>query len=106
MKVKAVLFGLILMAILFCTTNHSRAYVAPNYSLDPLGYPSEHPWQDVESPPTDDIVTQQISCVSVMVIGPAKMILIRSSQIKSMSESTGPAPKKIEFGHRTGKGNE
>jgi len=100
MKVKAVLFGLILVALLFCTTKHNQACVGPPYNYpDPISYPSEHPWQDVQSPPTDDIVTQQISSVSVIVIGPAKMIRIRSSRIKSKSEITEPAPKKIESGH-------
>ena len=106
MKGKAIFGGLILMAILFCMAYHSQACVGPPYSLDPLGYPSEHPWQDVKSPPTDSIVIQRISSVSVIVIGPAKMILIRSPQIKSKSEITGPAPKKIEFGHPSKKGND
>jgi hypothetical protein len=108
MKVKAILFGLILIAILFCTTHHSLAKCVgpPYYISDPISYPSEHPWQDVKFPPTDDIVTQQINRVSVIVIGPAKIILIRSSQIKSKSEIIEPAPKKIEFGHPTKKGND
>jgi hypothetical protein len=108
MKGKAIFLGLILIAILFCATHHSHARCVgpPYYYSDPISYPSEHPWQDVESPPTDDIVTQQISSVSVIVIGPAKMILIRSSQIKPKSEITGPAPKMIEFGHPTKKGND
>jgi hypothetical protein len=107
MKVKVVLFGLILIAILFCTTKHNQACVGPPYNYpDPISCPSEHPWQDVKSPPTDDIVIQQISLVSVIVIGPTKMILIRSSQIKSKSEITGTAPKKIESGHPTKKGND
>lgn len=107
MKGKVVLLGLVLIAILFCGINHSRALVRPpNYYSEPISCPSEHPWQDVNSPPTDDIVIPQLSSVSVIVIGPTKMILIRSSQIKSKSEITGPAPKKIEFGHPIKKGND
>lgn len=105
MKLKVILFGLILFAILFYMTNHSQACVGPPY-FGRDGYPSEHPWQDVESPPVDDIVTQEINAKSVIVIIPTKMILIRVSQIKSKSEMTGQTPKKIEFEYSTKKGND
>jgi len=89
MKVKAVLFGLILVAILFCTTNHSRAYVAPNYSLDPLGYPSEHPWQHNDSYEPNDSLGCLTTNVVILPICPGMKAILWIQDTRDMKGSSG-----------------
>jgi hypothetical protein len=103
MKVKVVIFALVLIAIVICLPNRNQAYVGPPY-FDRLGHPDEHPWQDVQSPVDDDIVPQQISSGSVIVVISTKIIVIRASQIKS--EMIRQTPKKIEIGNPSTEGND
>lgn len=103
MKIKVIISALILIAIVICLPNRNQAYVGPPY-FDRLGHPDEHPWQDVQSPVDDDILPQQISSGSVIVIISTKMIVIRASQIKS--KMIRQAPKKIEIGNPTTEGND
>lgn len=105
MKLKVSLLGLILIVILFCMAKQSLAVARPPY-FDGLGYPGEHPWQDVESPIVEAALTSRISSGIVIAVGPTKMIMIRASLIKSNSETTRQAPKKIELGYPTRKGND
>jgi len=103
-KVKMSIFALILIAVLICLPKHSQALNSPY--LDWIGYPGEHPWQDQEPPPVDDIMTSAISSEIVIIAIPTKMIMIRPSLIKSKLEKSGQALKKIEFGRPTKKGND
>lgn len=108
MKVKAILFALIFILIFICLPNRNQAYVGPPYygPSDPLGYPSEHPWQDVKSPPGDDINATEINFGIVIIGVPTTVIIIRALQIESNIEITRQTPKKIEFGYPTEKGND
>jgi len=103
MKIKAVIFTLILIAIVISLPNGNQAYVGPPY-FDRYTRPDEHPWQDVQYPVDDDILPQQISSGSVIVVISTKMIVIRASQIKS--KMVRQAPKKIEIGNPTTEGND
>ncbi len=109
MKVKALIFTLMLIGIFICLPNQNQAYVGPPY-YDPLEYPNEHPWQDLESPPSDDINHPEISSIVLIIGFPTKIIMIRTSQakseIKSDIEVSRQTPEGIEFGYPTTKGND
>ena len=53
MKVKALIFALMLIGIFICLPNQNQAYVGPPY-FDPLEHPNEHPWQHDDSPGPGD----------------------------------------------------
>ncbi|MCJ7577517.1 MAG: hypothetical protein MUO91_03615 [candidate division Zixibacteria bacterium] len=92
MKVKAILFGLILMAILFCTANHNQAHVGPNYSFDTLSYPSEHPWQHNHSYVPSDSSTYRATHIMILPICPgikAILLIQNASDTKGLSCAPG-----------------
>ena len=103
MKLKAILLGSILVVALFCISNQSQANVGPS---GPISYPSEHPWQDQNTPPGGDVNTFQISRGIVITVIPTKVIVIGAFQIKRNLEMIQPTPKKIELGHPSQKGND
>lgn len=101
MKVKVVIFALVLIAIVICLPNRNQAYVGPPY-FDRLGYPDEHPWQESDSPPIDaDIITPAISS-AIWVIGPpTKIIIIRVPQVKPEVRRPNKAASRIDLGCST-----
>lgn len=104
MKAKMIIFALILSVVFVYLPNLSQAYVGPPYY--PFGYPSEHPWQDQESPPGEDVNVTDTNFRIVIIGVPTKIIMIRGVQIKSDIEMNRQAPKKIEFGSPDKRGND
>lgn len=97
MKVEAILFGLILIGILFCLPNHSQACVGPPY-FDPLGYPSEHPWQHNDSPGPED----NLDCPTVhIVILPINFSIkaIQLIQGINCTKRSSDRPSRLESDH-------
>jgi hypothetical protein len=105
MKVKVGILALILIGMGVCLPHHTIAVDSPDY-FNLLGYPGEHPWQDLEPPPDDEIMTSGISSGIIIIALRPPMIMIKAPLIKSKTETTGQAPKKIEFGSPTKKGND
>jgi hypothetical protein len=80
MKGKLIPSVLILITFLFCLINLSQARMAP--WADPR-YPSEHPWQDSDSPPRDDNTITPERSPGIWIFGvPTKIIILRISQVK------------------------
>ncbi len=94
MKVKAILFGLILMAILFCTAHHNQAKCVgpPYYFSDPISYPSEHPWQHNDSYVPSDSSTYRATHIMILPICPgikAILLIQNTSDTKGLSCAPG-----------------
>ena len=101
MKVKVIIFALVLIAIVICLPNHNQAYVGPPY-FDRLTHPDEHPWQESDSPPIDDdIITPENSFVIWIIGPPTKIIIIRVSQVKPEVRRPNKAASRIDRGCST-----
>ncbi|MCK4386396.1 MAG: hypothetical protein KAW52_09050 [candidate division Zixibacteria bacterium] len=101
MKVKVILFGLVLFGILFCLPNQNQARRGPPY-FDPIDYPNEHPWQDSDSPLIEDeIITPQKSSVIWIMIVPTKITIIRLSQTKPEVMRPTKVASRIDLGCST-----
>ena len=76
MRVKVVIFALVLIGIFVYLPNQNQAYLGPPY-CDRFGYPSEHPWQHDGSPRIQDSLDPVLSRVVVLFVGlPTKAILL------------------------------
>ena len=101
MKVKVVIFALVLIAIVICLPNRNQAYMGPPY-FDRFNRVDEHPWQESDSPPMDyDIITPEISSAIWIFGPPPKMIIIRVTQVKPEVRRPNKAASRIDRGCST-----
>jgi hypothetical protein len=92
MKGKAIFWGLILMAILLFMVYHSQARMGPPYYADPLGYPSEHPWQHNDSQEPNDTLGCWTTHIVILPISPSMKGILwiqNTSEIKGSSDASG-----------------
>lgn len=104
MKFQVFLLGSILVVALFFINNQSQANVGPPY-IDPITCPSEHPWQDQNSPQAGDVITLKVTPGIIITVIPTKVIMIRTFQITRDLEKVQPL-KKMGMGHLSPKGND
>ena len=101
MKGKAIFWGLILMAILFCVTYHSWACVGPPRYADPLGYPSEHPWQHNDSQGPSDTLGSWTTHIVILPFGTGMKAILWIQDTREMKGSSdapgGPKNNHIQI---------
>jgi hypothetical protein len=92
MKIRAVIAGLAILMMVFCSIVPSQAAKSNRYNSNFMPPADEHPWQESGAPFDDDEMLPLSAPTLVFMIWPTSVLIIRPAGLKEAAKVTVGRP--------------